>query len=175
MFPFIYLYEQGIVCNLYLYKALPTMSAPRTVIVQTLSAEDIAYIWSADIDMLSPWDWDYAIVCIGIDHGFPVPSDIVSLRFENIDWKRRSICLTQEKTGKISHCRCQWKPETFCSDIFVMADRKVPTYMYLSSTKYLSKGFIAAYAQKALNRFRLTRMLVAMVFMYSGEHLQQTC
>lgn len=27
-------------------------------------------------------------------------SDIVSLRFANIDWTRRSICLTQEKTGK---------------------------------------------------------------------------
>lgn len=36
----IYLYEQGMVCNPYLYKALPTMSAPRTVIVQTLSPED---------------------------------------------------------------------------------------------------------------------------------------
>ena len=35
----IYLYEQGLICNPYLYKALPTMSAPRTVIVQTLSAE----------------------------------------------------------------------------------------------------------------------------------------
>lgn len=37
----IYLYEQGMVCNPYLYKALPTMSAPRTVIVQTLSPEDM--------------------------------------------------------------------------------------------------------------------------------------
>ena len=46
----IYLYEQGMLCNPYLYKALPTMSAPRTVIVRTLSAEDITYIWSVDIN-----------------------------------------------------------------------------------------------------------------------------
>ena len=76
------------------------MSAPRTVIVQTLSAEDMDYIWSVDIDTLSPVGLrDYAIVCVGLTMGFRV-IDIVSLRFENIDWKRRSICLTQEKTGK---------------------------------------------------------------------------
>ena len=96
----IYLYEQGLICNPYLYKALPTMSAPRTVIVQTLSAEDMDYIWSVDIDTLSPVGLrDYAIVCVGLTMGFRA-IDIVSLRFENIDWKRRSICLTQEKTGK---------------------------------------------------------------------------
>lgn len=96
----IYLYEQGLICNPYLYKALPTMSAPRTVIVQTLSAEDMDYIWSVDIDTLSPVGLrDYAIVCVGLTMGFRV-IDIVSLRFENINWKRRSICLTQEKTGK---------------------------------------------------------------------------
>lgn len=102
----IYLYEQGMICNPYLHKALPTMSAPHTAIVQTLSAEDMAYIWSVDIDTLSPVGLrDYAIVCVGLTMGFRA-IDIVSLRFENIDWKRRSICLTQEKTGKTSHCRC---------------------------------------------------------------------
>lgn len=96
----IYLYEQGMVCNPYLYKALPTMSAPRTVIVQTLSPEDMAYIWSVNSDTLSPVELrDYAIVCVGLTMGFRA-SDIVSLRFANIDWTRRSICLTQEKTGK---------------------------------------------------------------------------
>ncbi len=84
----------------YLYKALPTMSAPRTVIVQTLSADYMDYIWSVDIHTLSPVGLrDYAIVCVGLTMGFRV-IDIVSLRFENINWKRRSICLTQEKTGK---------------------------------------------------------------------------
>ena len=69
----IYLYEQGLICNPYLYKALPTMSAPRTVIVQTLSAEDMDYIWSVDIDTLSPVGLrDYAIVCVGLTMGFRV-------------------------------------------------------------------------------------------------------
>ena len=96
----IYLYEQGMVCNPYLYKTLPTMSAPRTVIVQTLSPEDLAYIWSVNSNTLSPIELrDYAIVCVGLTMGFRA-SDIVLLRFANIDWTRRSICLTQEKTGK---------------------------------------------------------------------------
>lgn len=96
----IYLYEQGMVCNPYLYKALPTISAPRTVIVQTLSPEEMAYIWSVNSDTLSPVELrDYAIVCVGLTMGFRA-SDIVLLRFDNIDWTRRSICLTQEKTGK---------------------------------------------------------------------------
>ncbi|MBS5632169.1 MAG: tyrosine-type recombinase/integrase [Clostridiales bacterium] len=96
----IYLYEQGMVCNPYLYKALPTLSAPRTVIVQTLSQEDLAYIWSVNSNTLSPIELrDFAIVCVGLTMGFRA-SDIVSLRFANIDWTRRSICLTQEKTGK---------------------------------------------------------------------------
>ena len=149
----IYLYEQGIVCNLYLYKALPTMSAPRTVIVQTLSAEDMAYIWSADIDTLSPLGLrDYAIVCIGLTMGFRA-SDIVSLRFENIDWKRRSICLTQEKTGKnialpmpvktgniLFRYLRDGRPES--ADIHVFIKHKVPF-----------KGLHRCVCAKALNRF----------------------
>ena len=35
----IYLYEQGLICNPYLYKALPTMSAPHTVIVPIVFIE----------------------------------------------------------------------------------------------------------------------------------------
>ena len=96
----IYLYEQGLVENPYLYKALPTMASPRTSIVKTLSKEDVASIWSIDPDELSPKELrDYAIVCIGLSMGFRA-SDIISLRFTDIDWKLRSISIIQQKTGK---------------------------------------------------------------------------
>lgn len=96
----IYLYEQKQICNPYLYKALPTLSASKTLIVQTLSQEDVAYIWSVALDMISPLELrDYAIVCVGLTMGFQ-SIDIASLRFNNIDWKERSICLIQQKTGK---------------------------------------------------------------------------
>ena len=96
----IYLYEQGLVEDPYLYKALPTMASPRTTIVKTLSKEDVASIWSVDPDGLSSKELrDYAIVCIGLSMGFRA-SDIISLRFTDIDWKRRSISVVQRKTGK---------------------------------------------------------------------------
>ena len=96
----IYLYEQGLVNDPYLYKALPTMTSPRTSIVKTLSKEDVASIWSVDIDALSPKELrDYAIVCVGLSMGFRA-SDIISLRFRDIDWKLRSISIVQRKTGK---------------------------------------------------------------------------
>ncbi|MCR5338157.1 MAG: tyrosine-type recombinase/integrase [Lachnospiraceae bacterium] len=96
----IYLYEQGLLEDPYLYKALPTMASPRTSIVKTLSKEDVASIWSVDPDMLSPKELrDYAIVCIGLSMGFRA-SDIISIRFADIDWKLRRISIVQRKTGK---------------------------------------------------------------------------
>lgn len=96
----LYLYEQKQICSPYLYKALPAVSASRSLIVQTLSHEDVAYIWSVDPDTLSSLELrDYAIVCIGLTMGFR-SIDIASLRFDNIDWKKRSIGLIQQKTGK---------------------------------------------------------------------------
>lgn len=96
----IYLYEQGLVEDPYLYKSLPTMASPRTSIVKTLSKEDVASIWSVDPGALSPKELrDYAIVCVGLSMGFRA-SDIISLRFTDIDWKLRSISIVQRKTGK---------------------------------------------------------------------------
>lgn len=95
-----YLYEEKQICNPYLYKALPTVSASKALIVQTLSQEDVTYIWSINPEALSPLEQrDYAIVCVGLTMGFR-SIDIVSLRFANINWKERSICLIQQKTGK---------------------------------------------------------------------------
>ena len=97
----IYLYEQGQVNEPYLFRALPTAASPRTSIIQTLSRDEVAKIWSIDPDTLTPKALrDYAMVCIGLSMGFR-SSDIVGLCFENIDWKQRSIRIIQQKTGKI--------------------------------------------------------------------------
>ena len=96
----IYLYEQGLVENPYLYSALTTVVSPRVPVVKTLSEEEVSMIWSVDPDALSPKALrDYAIICIGLSMGFRA-SDITGLRFENIDWKNRSINIIQQKTGK---------------------------------------------------------------------------
>lgn len=97
----IYLNEQSLIDDPYLYKALPTLSAPRTSIIQTLSKEDVASIWATNPDILSPKALrDYAMVCIGLTMGFRA-SDISALCFDNINWKQRSIRIVQQKTGKI--------------------------------------------------------------------------
>lgn len=96
----IYLYEQGLVENPYLYSSLHTVVSARVPVVETLSEEEVSMIWSVDPETLSPKALrDYAIVCIGLSMGFRA-SDITGLRFENIDWKNRSICIIQQKTGK---------------------------------------------------------------------------
>lgn len=96
----IYLYEEGLHTNPLLFKALPTISAPRTNIVQVLSEKDVKNIWNVNPDRLSSKELrDYAIVCIGLTMGFRA-SDIVSMTFDNIDWKQSTISLIQQKTGK---------------------------------------------------------------------------
>ena len=96
----IYLYEQGLVKDPYLYRALPTAVSQKISIIQTLSKEDVAAIWAVDPVGLSPKALrDYAIVCIGLSMGLRA-SDIVALRFGDIDWKQRSIHVIQQKTGR---------------------------------------------------------------------------
>jgi len=96
-----YLYEQKLISNEYLYRALPTFVSDTVSIVETLSKEEVQNIWNVDPDILKPKALrDYAMVCIGLTMGFRA-SDIVSLCFNNIDWKNKCITITQKKTGKI--------------------------------------------------------------------------
>ena len=96
----IYLYEQGLVEDPYLYRALPTEVSQKTSIIRTLSKEDVVAIWAVDPADLSPKALrDYAMVCIGLSMGLRA-SDIVALRFGDIDWKRRTIHVIQQKTGR---------------------------------------------------------------------------
>ena len=48
----IYLYEQGLVIDPYLYKVLPTIVSQSTTLVQTLSKEEVAAIWAVDPESL---------------------------------------------------------------------------------------------------------------------------
>lgn len=97
----LYLYDEKLVESPFLYKALPRQSAPRDRIVETLTEDEVCDLWSVDIQTLSPKALrDYAIVCIGLTMGFRA-SDIVSIRFQDINWKKRSITIIQQKTGKL--------------------------------------------------------------------------
>lgn len=98
-----YLYEQGCITNPFLYKALPSASAPSTRIVNVLSDEELKQIWEVNTDTLSPKAFrDYTILCIGLTMGFRA-SDIVLIKYSDICWSTQSINLTQVKTGKQIH------------------------------------------------------------------------
>lgn len=97
----LYLYDEKLVVSPFLYKALSVQSAPRERIVEILTQDEIRNLWSVNIQTLSPKALrDYAIVCIGLTMGFRA-SDIVSIRFQDINWKKRSITIIQQKTGKL--------------------------------------------------------------------------
>ena len=97
----IYLYEQGMIDDPYLFRALPNVSSSKTSVIRTLSKEEVSAIWAVDSDMLSPEALrDYAMLCIGLSMGFRA-SDITGLCFQNVDWKHRTIRIIQQKTGKI--------------------------------------------------------------------------
>lgn len=97
----LYLYDEKLVANPFLYKALPGQSAPRERIIETLTESEVGEFWAVSIESLSPKALrDYAIVCIGLTMGFRA-SDIVSIRFQDINWKKRSITIIQQKTGKL--------------------------------------------------------------------------
>ncbi len=96
----IYLAEEKVINNWYLYKALPSLSAPKTRIVETLDDNEVQMIWGRQNSDASPiYIRDYAIVCLGLGMGMR-SSDIVNLRFGDIDWNKQCIHFIQQKTGK---------------------------------------------------------------------------
>lgn len=96
-----YLFEEGKIYNPLLYKALPSVSAPSTKIIRTLSENELNIIETIDTNKLSSIAFrDYVIVSIGLTLGFRA-SDIVSIQFKDINWKIPSIGFSQTKTGKL--------------------------------------------------------------------------
>lgn len=97
----LYLFEEGLVKEPLLFKALPTVAGSRENLVKTLSSEELSTILNVNPNSLEPKALrDYVMVMVGLTMGFRA-SDISNLCFNNIDWKAPSITLTQQKTGKL--------------------------------------------------------------------------
>lgn len=96
----IYLNDKKVINKPFLYNALPTLTAPKTKIISVLNEDDIIAINSFHINHNTPIELrDNAILMIGLNLGLRA-SDIVSLKFSDIDWSKRSINIVQQKTGK---------------------------------------------------------------------------
>ena len=83
-----------------IFLAVPSESAPRVNIVQTLCGSDIATIRSYNDNTDNPMALrNAAMILIGLRMGIRA-SDIVGLRFSDISWDKNTISIQQQKTGK---------------------------------------------------------------------------
>lgn len=93
-----YLWENGYTVHTNLDRCLMAGSAPEEKIVDTLSDEQIQKINDYRKTHTAPIELrDTAIVLLGIRMGFRA-SDILNLRFSDIDWKNRKISILMNKT-----------------------------------------------------------------------------
>ncbi|MDD4369894.1 MAG: tyrosine-type recombinase/integrase [Anaerostipes sp.] len=96
----LYLNDINVIENHLLYKALPTITAPKTRIVNVLGNDEIESIATYGTEHDSPIALrDYAMIVIGLKMGLRA-SDIVALTFKDVNWKNKSISIIQKKTGK---------------------------------------------------------------------------
>jgi len=94
----IYLEEEGMIRNQFLHKVLLCTFAPRERVVQTLNSDEIAEIESYNKDATDAYGLRRsAMILLGLKMGLRA-SDIVNLKFTDIDLKERTIRLIQEKT-----------------------------------------------------------------------------
>ena len=94
-----YLAEEKLIDNNQLSKALFSKSARSKHIISILDEEEIKMIKQpADINNKLELR-DKAMVCLGLFEGLRA-SDIVGLKFSDIDWKNRTISIIQKKTAK---------------------------------------------------------------------------
>ena len=94
-----YLFEEGLIDNSSLSSALLSKSAKRRRIIEILNEEEIEIIKQA-ADVKDPLALrDKALLALGFYEGLRA-SDIVGLRFSDIDWKNKTINIIQKKTSK---------------------------------------------------------------------------
>ena len=95
----IYLCENGHMDNPMLFMALTTAYAPGESVVTVLTAEEMALLeenLAADDSGLSLRD--RAMLLLGLRMGIRA-SDVVNLKYSDINWKNQSIHFIQQKTG----------------------------------------------------------------------------
>lgn len=96
-----YLSDENIICNKGLFFAVPAIASKTVEIPVVLSDDDIKTILSSCKCGTSPTQLRAnAIVMLGLFTGLRA-SDVISIKFSQIDWNKRTITIVQQKTGKI--------------------------------------------------------------------------
>lgn len=93
-----FLEERGYVANSMMHLCIDVGTAPSEKVVNILSSEEINHILQYRDQHDKPIDLrSIAIVLVGLQMGLR-ESDVVNLRFTDIDWKQRTITIVQYKT-----------------------------------------------------------------------------
>ncbi|MGV8147134.1 MAG: tyrosine-type recombinase/integrase [Alkaliphilus sp.] len=94
----IYLEDLNLIDNKNLHNSLSTEIAPTVKIVEVLSDENIASIYKCRDEICSAIEIrNIAMVLIGLRLGFRA-SDVVNLKFQDINWYEKTLTIIQEKT-----------------------------------------------------------------------------
>jgi len=93
-----YLEERDVIHNNSLHNCLSAGTAPVEKIVDTLTDEQISSVNDYRLSQSKPIELrNSAMVMIGLKMGLRA-SDVVNLKFDDIDWKKRQITIVQQKT-----------------------------------------------------------------------------
>lgn len=93
-----FLEERGDVANSMMHLCIDVGTAPSEKVVNVLSSEEIEMIQQYHDEHDKPIDLrSAAIVLVGLQMGLRA-SDVINLRFSDIDWRQRTITIVQYKT-----------------------------------------------------------------------------
>lgn len=171
-----YCYTQG-----YLDKPLsftiPRIHVPKNIELPTVFTREEVQKLLASVDQSNPLGRrDYAILIMAAKLGLRV-SDIINLTFDEIDWAKKTLSITQQKTGKLVELPLTedvgWaiidylqngRPQSGCSYVFI---KHCAPYDGLNTNiskrlqKYLSKAEIKCPSGKTVGMHTFRRSLAS--------------
>lgn len=171
-----YCYTQGYL-DRPLSFTIPRIHVPKNIELPTVFTREEVQKLLASVDRSNPLGRrDYAILIMAAKLGLRV-SDIINLTFDEIDWAKKTLSITQQKTGKLVELPLTedvgWaiidylqngRPESECIHVFI---KHCAPYDGLNSNiskrlqKYLSKAEIKYPAGKTVGMHTFRRSLAS--------------
>lgn len=170
-----YCYKQGYLDES-LSLTIPRIRAPKNIELPTIFTKEVQKLL-ASVDRSNPLGRrDYAILIMAAQLGLRV-SDIINLTFHEIDWSRKILSITQQKTRKLVELPLTedvgWaiidylqngRPQSGCNHVFI---KHCAPYDGLNANisktlkKYLSKAEIKCPPGKAIGMHTFRRSLAS--------------
>lgn len=171
-----YCYKQGYLDES-LSLTIPRIRAPKNIELPTIFTKEEVQKLLASVDRSNPLGRrDYAILIMAAKLGLRV-SDIINLTFHEIDWSRKILSITQQKTGKLVELPLTedvgWaiidylqngRPQSGCNHVFIKHCAPydgLNTNISKTLKKYLSKAEIKCPPGEAIGMHTFRRSLAS--------------